>query len=125
MQIVEKRDTIFGKRSYELAVPEVQTEKEFYGLAYDIAGIENVNRIECQGYSDMDTHENFITFKSRDEFKKNLADVKKIKADSITVYYRNYSLINFFKASIFTGSSYDVVSVAFLNLTASKLKILS
>ena len=68
MQIVEKRDTMFGKKSYELAVPEVKTEKEFYGLVYDIAGIENVNRIECQGYSDMDTHENFITFKNRDEF---------------------------------------------------------
>ena len=87
MQIVEKRDTMFGKKSYELAVPEVKTEKEFYDLAYDIAGLENVDRIECKGYFDMDTHENFATFKTRDDFRKNLSDVKKIEADSITVFF--------------------------------------
>lgn len=87
MQIVEKADAMFGKMSYELAVPEVKTEKEFYDLAYDIAGLENVDRIECKGYFDMDTHENFATFKTRDDFRKNLSDVKKIEADSITIFF--------------------------------------
>lgn len=87
MRVIDVEQYIRGNKCYELAVPEIKTDKEFYSFVYDVAGVGTVDRIECTGYLDMDTHENFITFKNRDEFRKNLADVKRIEADSITVFF--------------------------------------
>lgn len=87
MRIIENKESLFGDKSCEIVVPEIKTNKESYGLAYNIAGIGSVDCIECMGYLDMDTNENFITFKNRDEFRKNLAEVEKIEANTVNVRF--------------------------------------
>ena len=42
--------------------------------------------VECTGYEDMDTHENFCQFNSQKEFADGLDEVKKIDADRIKIY---------------------------------------
>ena len=67
---------------------EIQTERDCYGLAEAAAKLGELERIECQGYSDMDTHENYCSFQSAEDFAKGLEKVKKIDADTITVFTR-------------------------------------
>ena len=81
-------------RTYEVAddvgyswkMEEIKTERDCYKLAKICAEIGELERIECQGYSDMDTHENYCSFKTAEEFVKGIEQVKKIDADTISVF---------------------------------------
>lgn len=70
---------------YQWKMDEIKTERDCYKLAKICAEIGELDRIECQGYSDMDTHENYCSFKTAEEFVKGIEQVKKIDADTISV----------------------------------------
>ena len=89
MKIVREQDWMRGRKCYLVTIPEIQTEEKIYGLVYEIAGLDKSGRIECRGYTDMDTHENFLSFHNRDDFRKNIADVKRIEPETVTVFFRN------------------------------------
>ncbi len=123
MRVIDIEESVFGNKDYEISVPEIKTDKEFYSLAYDIAGIGTVDRIECMGYLDMDTHENFITFKSRDEFRKNIAEVKRIETDCITVFFVENKGWNSVKVAFGNASHvYATGNDVFLNSVLALLK---
>lgn len=71
---------------YQWKMEEIKTERDCYKLAKICAEIGELDRIECQGYSDMDTHENYCSFKTAEEFVKGIEQVKKIDTDTISVF---------------------------------------
>ncbi len=65
---------------------ELKTEKDCLRFALSVCTIGELDRVECTGYEDMDTHENFCQFNSQKEFADGLDEVKKIDADRIKIY---------------------------------------
>lgn len=84
MKLVQKFELV-DDMCYSWKMEEIQTERDCYKLAKICAELGETDRIECQGYTDMDTHENYCSFKTADEFVKGIEAVKKIDADTITV----------------------------------------
>lgn len=65
---------------------DIKTEEACFALAAAAADIGELIRIECEGYSDMDTHENYCSFETKKAFEKGLDKVRKIDADTISVF---------------------------------------
>jgi len=90
MKLEEKKRAQIGKGEYvwfNYSVPEVKTEKGCIDLAYQIAKVGNIDLVDCRGYHDMDTHENYAFFESIDEFTEGLSDLKKIDVDTISIRF--------------------------------------
>ena len=71
--------------NYRFAADEIKTEKDCFRFAAEACGFGELEMVECRGYSDMDTHENYCGFRTQKEFVGGLDKVKKIDADVIEV----------------------------------------
>ena len=90
MKLSGKKAAKIGKGEYvwyNFSVPEVKTEEGCIDLAYKIAKLGNVDLVDCRGYHDMDTHENYAFFHSIKEFTEGLSDLKKIDVDTISIRF--------------------------------------
>lgn len=88
MSEVQKKTSQFGSRTYTwytIEAPEIKTMKDCAVLARKIAGIGKLKRVECRGYHDMDTHENYAFYDSTDEFDKDLERLKKLDIETIDI----------------------------------------
>lgn len=88
MSEIQKKTTQFGSREYTwytIPAPEVQTMKDCVALARKIAGIGKLKRVECRGYHDMDTHENYGFYNSVEEFDEDLERLGKLDIDTINI----------------------------------------
>ena len=74
--------------SYQWIADELVGEKAGLKFALQACTLGELDRVECRGYSDMDTHENFCCFHTQKEFADGLDMVRKIDADSIEVYLK-------------------------------------
>ena len=83
---LEEKIELIRDVCYCWKMDEIQTESDCYRLAETAAKLGELERIECQGYFDMDTHENYCSFQSVADFTNGLEKVKKIDADTITVF---------------------------------------
>ena len=71
--------------NYNFTADEMKTEKDCFRFAAVACGYGELEIVECRGYSDMDTHENYCSFKTQKDFVGGLDKVKKIDADVIEV----------------------------------------
>ena len=85
MKLIEKTDLMDGDWSYQWTAEELKNEKDCLRLAISACTLGELDRVECRGYMDMDTHENYCSFKSQRDFANGLDQVKKIEADGVTL----------------------------------------
>lgn len=88
MKLIEKTDLLDGDWSYQWKAEELKTEKDSLRFAISACTLGELDRVECRGYYDMDTHENYCSFKSQRDFANGLDQVKKIEADDINIYLK-------------------------------------
>ena len=67
------------------SVDEAKTYDECISLIQSVLKLWKVQKIDCRGYSDMDTHGNECFFRSKEEFDGGLDMIKKIDVDNIGV----------------------------------------
>lgn len=88
MKLIEKTDLMDGDWSYQWTAEELKNEKDCLRLAISACTLGELDRVECRGYMDMDTHENYCSFKSQRDFANGLDHVKKIEADDIDIFLK-------------------------------------
>lgn len=97
--------------SYRWKDESVKTVKEFYGLVRRIAEMGELVGITFIGYSDMDTHENEVSFKSVAEMMKGMDKIDAIDADNAYINEKiNGDSVSFTVSPV--GGSDDGVRVA-------------
>ena len=85
MKLMEKTVIDDDLVKYQWQMEEVTTEKSCLKLALSACKIGELVEVECRGYEDMDTHENYCSFRTQKEFAAGLDQIRKIDADRISL----------------------------------------
>lgn len=90
MVLEEKRDYVLSKGEVGTSwvTEDIKSFDDCMKLIVAVLELGAVDRIECRGYSDMDTHGNECFFRSKEEFKNGVETIKKVDADNISVYIK-------------------------------------
>lgn len=88
MKLVNEKTAKIGSREYawyEFLVDSAKTEADCAELVKKIAGIGKLDTIDCRGYHDMDTHENYAFCDSVEEFDAVMGKKRKSDIDTVRI----------------------------------------